>query len=504
MKDWLKKAGEDILYNYSAVVAAQIICVPLSVLYLSMLTRVLGPEKYGYFTIFLATAQLFLCVFSNWNRNSIVRFGGETFSRGEDPGAISNTLAMISLSSFLLAAVLIFLVRGYLQDIINLGTNIYLWIIIYLAAYILSDFTLQFLMARHHIHSYAIALALRQASVSLLFGTLFFVFRIHPYVPNIIMIEVASYLFIFGIFFISAFFHSGILFNFSWNKEKAREILNYAWPIMIIGVLGYVLLWADVWIVKFLLAYRSVGEYAAASRLTELAVNVVMPLSIVGFPLLVSLRSTGKDSLVYTFATKIAPQICFFWGICILVLLLASGALVSLMFGKEFSVSVPVFRILLVGLSFQIIPILYTSILHAYDQTKRAAFIAVVSVAVNLSLDFIMIPRLGIIGAALSKTTALAFCGILYMRSTLGCINAPKNNYAVYGLSSVPLLILLAISAGGHLLLRYLAIITIYILVILMVKKNGVFSEEGWSFWAKIRMPVLARGLFKKIYGLFS
>jgi O-antigen/teichoic acid export membrane protein len=469
-----------------------------------MITRTLGPEKFGYFTIFLATAQLFFCIFANWTRNSIIRFGSEAFAKEKDLGVIIGSQAIITFASFLLAITILFLMKNYLQGILGLGENSYLWVIMYLTAYILSDFILQFLRAIHRIRLYAAALFSRQVILVTLFGLLFTILRCSPYVSKIIALETVSYLFIFTFFFCFTFSRRRFFQVFSYSNKKIIEMLDFSWPVLIIVFLSYILLWADIWMIKFFLTYRAVGEYGAANRLMQLISNVIMPLSIVGFPLMVSLRSIGKDSAISAFAAKIVPQLCFFWSFVVLILLFSTKSIIHLLFGEKFISSIFTFQVLLAGVSFQILPVLYTSILQAYDWTKRMALIVVVSVIINLLLDFILIPRLGIIGAAVSKAFAFIICGILYTHSAFGCLKIKRANPVMYVFLLISPLALLFLYTLKNNFLLTAVIVFMCILSIIIVKKAQIFSQEAWSFWEAVKMPLFIHKWFKKIYTVFA
>lgn len=500
----IKKIGEEIGYNYSAIMLAQFISMPLSIFYISILTRTLGPEKFGNLTIFIATAQLFFCIFTNWTKDSIIRFGSEVFTKEKDFGEVIGSQLIINFSSLLLALPLLFLLKDYLQEVLQLGGNSFLWVSIYLTVYIFSDLTIKFLQARHLLRSYAVALLSRHITLIIMLGLMLGVLKYLPSVPNIIIIESVSYLLIFGIFSTVAFSYRRFFLNVSYSRKKIIEILNYSWPVMIMVFLGYIMLWADTWMIKYFLTLKTVGEYEAANRLIQMILNIIMPLSIVGFPIMVSLRSIGSNSIINIFATKIVAQLCFLWSFIMLILIISSKGMIYLIFGEDFIPSVTVFQVLLIGVSFQILPVLYTTILQAYDRTKRMALIAAISVIVNIFLDVILIPRYGIAGAAISKACTLIVCAILYERSAIRCLQYKENNYVVYRFLSTPFLSLLIIYIFKMSVFTFIFIIFLYWSSIMIAKKNGIFSEEGLFFWEKIKMPLFVASAVKKFHGVIS
>lgn len=504
MMNNLRQTGRDIIYNYSTVVMAQFLCLPIAIFYTSMVTRMLGPEKFGHLTFFLAIVQFYFCVFANWSRSSIIRFTSEAFAKAKDTKGIVGSQLLISFGSFILAVLIIFLMRAYLKGMLYLGANAYLWIILYLAAYISSDFILQFLRAQHRIRAYAGALILRQSSSLVFFALMFIILKLEAEVSHVIILEVMSYLLILIIFMFTAFSRRSLSLIFSGTKKKIKEMLWYSWPLIITVILGYGMAWLDTWVIKFFLTYTSVGEYGVANGLIELISNAIMPLSIIGFPLMVSLKAIEKNALIHTFATKIVPQLCFFWSLIILFLIFASKIIIYLMFGKAFLPSVTPFQILLIGLCFQILPVLYTSILLSFDRTQRVVLIAFIALAVNLFLDLILIKKYGISGIAVSKTCALIVCGLLCQRSALRCLGEKNNSYGFYAFLLIPPGAILVLHIFKQSQLGFLSVLFLCILAILIGKKSGIFSEEAWLFWERIKMPNSLRCLYREVYAFFS
>lgn len=505
MKDELREIGAGIGYNYSAVMLAQFLSMPLSLFYLSIITKNLGADKFGNFTIFLATAQLFFCIFSSWTRDSIIRFGSEVFSNDKEFGKIIGSQLIITSSSLLAALVILFLLKNYLQGIVHLGGNSFLWVAAYLSAYIFYDFILKFVQARHKLRSYALALFFRQISLVFSLYFLFGILKKTITIKSVLVIEIISYLFLFILFFKPGLSHKKFFPFLSCSKKMVFTMLRYIWPVFIAVFLGYGTIWADTWMIKFFLSFKSVGEYEAVNRLIQMAVNTIMPISVIGFPLMVSLRNIGSNSIINIFATKIVAQLCFFWTFVIITLVLCSKIIIYFVYGKDFISSLFAFQVLLAGVSFQVLPILYTSILQAYDKTKKMALIAGISLIINLFLDIILIPRYGIIGAASSKACMLIACALLYERSALSCLQIKKINYVIYFILSIPSIALLALyvlKASVFVLLFFL--IVLYWFTIVIVKRTGIFSQDGWSFWEKVKMPVFVTVAFRKIYGALS
>lgn len=503
-----KKAGRSILFGYSALIISQALSMPISLIYFAILIRSLGPEAFGQFTIFMAVAQFFFIIFMSWNRNSIIRFSAEISLLKKDPENVISSQAAVSFIALTLAILIITIFAPRLTLLTGITFSITGILCYYLISYSASDFVLQLMQATHKLRFYASMLLTRQITVLLLLGS-FFSFPLFGKIniKKIVYIESISYVLIFllSIFYLGR----NLRIKFNWQKATINystvlRIFNYSCPVFIIVTLGYCVLWLDSWMIRSFLGFTAVGEYESANKLIQFASSIIMPLSIISFPLMVAFRHSGYNDLIRTFAAKIVPQICLFWGMALGVIIIFSEPLFVTFFGQKFTHGLLPFQILMTGVSFQILSILHTGVIQSYDQTIQQAINTAFCVLINILLNLLLIPTWGITGVAISKTCTLIACGLLYARTSLHCLGQPGHKFFVYWFLAVPFITLAGQKSTGNIFWGVIIYLILAVYGIILSKKLEVFSKDSYFFWEKITMPKAIRACFKNLFNLLA
>ena len=86
----------------------------------------------------------------------------------------------------------------------------------------------------------------------------------------------------------------------------------------------------------------------------------------------------------------------------------------QLVYGNKYDASLPVMYCLLIASAFALYYILHLTLVEGMARFKFVQLANFLAVAINLGLDFILIPQLGIMGAAIATTTAYAMLAGLF------------------------------------------------------------------------------------------
>jgi O-antigen/teichoic acid export membrane protein len=491
--------AKGIINNYFSVAGAQIISAPLSLLYLSLVTRMMSPLNYGKFALVLASFQFFYTVFVSWIRNATVRFGSEEFTRHNKLNKIFAVQFSALSFAIIFVSFLIMIYKKNIAEFTGLTTGIHLYILIYLVFYAFFDLACQLLQSSHQIQRYGLSLVIRQCLI-LGLVILFFVLKIKLTPLSLISVETLSYLALL-LFVVYPLFRSGYLRPVVLNKGVFFDVLKYSWPVMILYVLGYFSSWADTLLIRMFLTFESVGRYEVANRLMQYVFNLILPISIIAFPTAVSIKSKGRDDLIYKYAQRVIPQASFFWGIFIMLLMLGSGLIFKFVFGSQYSGSILIFRILLIGLSFQFLSVMYTAILQSYDFNKELVFIALVTVILNLSADLLLIPKIGITGAALSKAASFVICGLLYMLRSIKCAKIEGENYrnSVYFLA-LPVVVFACFIFTANFFIAVFVTLLCVVISYSFAKRINLFTEADTHLVRQLDMPEYLKSFIVKMH----
>jgi len=153
------------------------------------------------------------------------------------------------------------------------------------------------------------------------------------------------------------------------------------------------------------------------------------------------------------------------------------------LYGSSFGSSIPVFQILTLALLPLFNSAITATIINASKKPQINTYLAMVNLIVNVSLNLILIPRIGIMGAAIAtlanETTGLLL-GYLYIRKAI---------FKLDFFSSLPKIILASVGMAVVILLeRSLLLIPVYVMVYLfLVIVLKIFNREDFILIQKIR-----------------
>jgi O-antigen/teichoic acid export membrane protein len=193
-------------------------------------------------------------------------------------------------------------------------------------------------------------------------------------------------------------------------------------PILVITSMNLIMRQADILMIGTLRGPKDAGIYAAATRIVELVVVGNMAVNAIAAPLFSELYHTGRTEELQRILRLAARGVFGFTMVVGLGLLLFGKPTLGL-FGKAFTASYYPLLILLAG---QVVNSLAGSVGFLMTMTghqNHAAFVIGTSAAINVALNYLLIPIFGIMGAAISSAVATALWNmvlLVYVRTRLG------------------------------------------------------------------------------------
>ncbi|MBI3988698.1 MAG: polysaccharide biosynthesis C-terminal domain-containing protein [candidate division NC10 bacterium] len=474
--------------DFLSLSGVQLLLMPLGVLSASLAARLLGPEGYGVLALAVSVAQLAFLFGINWTSNALVRFGREELLQ---EGSIRKTFfarSLLLLLCWTLSVIALTLIRGPAARYIGIPERD-LWTIhamIFVIA--LSNHTLLILQALGRIRRYAL---------TSLFERIFYIGLLVLYA--LLRPSVNARMVILAILFSKAFQvflgASGLkvrdILPISLDRSILQRILSYSWPLIFAFSAGYVVDWIDLYVIRSYLPFREVGTYQIAYQGMLAFSGLLMVLSTLTFPIMTTLRVQDRQDLVQRYITQLTPQVTFTWSLLLALLSALSPPLFTLLFGHDFAGAVLPFKILLVGIAFQSVSVMYTPILASYDLTKQSTGINILMALVNLLGDLLLVPRFGIAGAAVATSFSYALSSTLYL--VVG--NRRLSMRGSRALLS-PLLTLLVLGANlspDSVAFGAATLIGTMILALLFARWSRLFSRKDVEVLEQIEMPILLK-----------
>jgi O-antigen/teichoic acid export membrane protein len=400
-------------WDFLSLSSGNLFLIPLGFVSVTMTTRILGPEGYGYITIFNLVTTFVVMVTTNWTATSLLRFGREEY---DQRGKLNHTFwaRTIILTPFLcigVAAACFYrdFIHGYMK-MPSWTIGLVIGSVIIITGRNFLDYLLQ---AIHRMKTYA-STQIIFVAVSIVGLTLIIVGFFPKTILTVIIIGLitnAITLTLLSIFLISL----GVVLPVKTTKKMLREVFSFSYPLLIGNLAAYIVNWIDVIVIKHYFSMSDVGEYQLAYNMFNLLGGLVSSMTILITPILVSFLSAKREDLVLRYTTRLVPQGFLLWTAIIGIVLGICPPIFRIIFGKGFSISTPYFQFLATGLVIGGLIYFYSGVITAYKLIKLAMMASVTRGVVNLIGDVLLVPVMGPLGAALSTAGGIAIAAIFYL-----------------------------------------------------------------------------------------
>ncbi len=205
-------------------------------------------------------------------------------------------------------------------------------------------------------------------------------------------------------------------FDRGWRLKDARENLL---PTMFFGIRGqagnlasFFSYRLDVFVVNYFLDAAQVGLYTLGVLVSEALWQLPSIVSVALFPRTARTVGTGADA----FTCSVVRQVFLITVLTALLVAVVSPIAVPLLFGSRYSSSVPVIWWILPGTVALSLGKIIAADLTGRGLNTHLPISASIGFVLTIGLDFLLIPRMGIQGAALASSVAyLAAAGYLFV-----------------------------------------------------------------------------------------
>ncbi len=202
-----------------------------------------------------------------------------------------------------------------------------------------------------------------------------------------------------------------------YKKDTFKEIIKYSLPITLSTVSLYLLSSIDIFFLKYFYGDNYVAYYSVAIKIISIISVAINALSLSVATDIAYNFKNNNFSILKTILNKTAKIIFYFSFVLTILILIFSNSILNV-FGKEYLISKEILIILLLGnLIMAISGNTYIYLLMT-NKGKILGRLIFISVLINVILNFILIPKYCLYGAAISSVIALLFwnfMGSLYV-----------------------------------------------------------------------------------------
>lgn len=389
----------------------------ISLLYMSLLARTLGPDDLGEWTMVMGAATLLHSLLLNWMHPATVRFGREEWSR---TGSLAATWASrwpFLLLGFSCVGVFLLLIPfQWLPRLFHLNNEMTLVVFISMLGLWLSSEAQNMLQARGEFPR----LGYLTVSAGLVSITILLLLMLD-------FIAVTSlYAIIITVQGLNALFWSGVLLriwrgsSFHWQRpapEHLQRNLLYAWPLIPGFLLGFISDWGDQLIIRYFLSSSEVGLFQSAYQLMLLFLGISSVISSILLPRLIDKSYISSDG-AREFMVTSGPTIIALGLFPLILVITVVPYLFSLLMGAQFLDATNVFVILCMVIPSSLLSSFYGVFFNIQGRFWHSTvLLGGTKIVINIALSLLLVPVIGIMGSAVATVISYGALQYLYFRN---------------------------------------------------------------------------------------
>jgi len=381
----------------------------IAYIYRIIIARHFGPEIYGMFSIGLMLIGWFY-VFSMFGLSEgILRFIPQ-FRVKKKKNKINNlitfSLFLVTITSTI-AGIFLFMSAEYISTQIFNNSQLIIFIKLFSIAVPLSAITqilISVIRAFEKIAWYSFILNIAQ-NLTKLFSLiiLIFIFKnsiilIVSYILGILVMFLLSY-------YVCFFKIPEIHIKKSFKKDILnKELFNYSWPLMFSYVILSIFAWTDTFLIGFFKDEIFVGIYNSALPLAALLSFTPFLFMQLFLPLINRKYTEGSNDEIKELSKQINKWIFIINMPLFFFLVFFPGVILNILFGEAYiSAAIPL-SILSIGFFIMSQTETSLNLLKMGKKSKLHLGDILIALIANLLLNMILIPRYGIIGAAIGTS----------------------------------------------------------------------------------------------------
>jgi len=398
IKQQLREGKQLITFTTLTVMAQALgVVTPLVV------AKLFSPGLFGSYTLArmvvffvaaltISSAQQPFIVYANAERNKTGKIN-KSFS-------IQCVFLTISLCLYL---VIITLFAGPVASFARISMGDLVFVSLAFAGFAIKIFVCNLFMALGRRSKGALA-GLVYEAVTVIFIVLFYL------ADSINLRSVFLVYFLSGILLVIFFIWSldvGLLFPFEFKTKYFKAMLSFTTWGMMGATSAYFINWGDNLVLRFFVSMNEIGIYNLSYSIFKGLIFLISAMGNYFLPF-ISQHIENKDKLHNYLAVK-RPKIIALGLMGLVCVFFSIPHILKLLYGNVYSQSQLVLQILLIANAISLYSIFYSPLLSALKRYKFVNIIAVVQISINIILNLVFVPYLGMLGAAIATVIAY-FC----------------------------------------------------------------------------------------------
>ena len=222
--------------------------------------------------------------------------------------------------------------------------------------------------------------------------------------------------------------------NLKFKSKTAILLLKDSWPLMISSAAILIHIKVDQVIIKEILGLEAVGQYAAAARVSEAWYFIPSVLTASFFPAIINAKKNNEE--LYNSRLQKLYDIMVWIAIAIAIpMIFLSDWLIEILYGYQYSEAGNVLMIHIWAGVFVSLGLASNSWLICEKLQKFLMVNTFIATITNIGLNYILIPKFGIVGAAwatiISYFLVGYLCLLIWKKTRINFINLTKSLFFI-------------------------------------------------------------------------
>ena len=192
-----------------------------------------------------------------------------------------------------------------------------------------------------------------------------------------------------------------------------KSYLRWGAPLTPNDAIFWILTTSDRYIISYFLGVGATGIYNAAYSIGNYASFALMPLSIVLFPNIVKTYDEGNRNLTRNYLTYSLKYLMMIAIPCAFGLSILAKPLLNILTTPEFVSGTIVVPLIAFGAVLSCVFQISSAVINLAGKNQLVPIVLGIGAGLNVLLNVILIPHMGILGAALATLVAYAVLGML-------------------------------------------------------------------------------------------
>ncbi len=212
--------------------------------------------------------------------------------------------------------------------------------------------------------------------------------------------------------------------NSKLKKYSAKQLMHYSFPMLATSSFIFIMGWTDTLMLGYYNDKVDVGVYNVVIRIARIAIIAITSINLVLAPKISELYGNSQLDEMKQLITK-STKLIFIITVPLVIVIMVANKLVLSIFGEEFLIGGTALIIVMMSQLFNAISGSSGQVMNMTGNHKKLRNFTIYSGILNISLNFLLIPLYGIIGAAIATASSIIVLNLssaIFVKRKLGIV----------------------------------------------------------------------------------